>query len=130
MRTHIVFAERASVHDDGTFNLIRGGLSMFGSVDGIAAVSGDLLITIEHEPGNAGVHELKLRTIDQDGESIIGGVEGAFDTPPINGVLHLAIRLHGELPDGSYEVHASIDDEFVASCPIEVADRWSSSEAV
>ena len=63
MQAHLVFAERASLNSDGTFSVVRGGLSRFESAEGAATVSGDLLMTIEHGFEEFGVHELRVTTI-------------------------------------------------------------------
>ena len=132
MRVDLLFAEHAAVSTDGTFSVRRGGLRDFDAQMELALVRGNLLVMLEHHSSDAGSHQLRLQTVDEDGNHVTGAIQTTFETPPATGNMNVAVNLSFQLPPGRYEFHAILDRHFVACWPITVrpgvARAGSSSE--
>jgi len=121
LKAILILSDAASSHPDGTFSLLRGGISEINvPKNRPAAFKGALVARITASAAEAGVHEVKVRCINQDGGSIIPDVTAQFNVPDNGGVVHIVMEMAILFPSlGKYEFSIAVDKHEMDTWPIE-----------
>lgn len=84
MEATMILAEAVTIHPDGTFSMLRGGIShAWGQLP--LRFKGAVLVHFRAELSENGPHEWGLCMIDQDGKDVMPRVQGSFQVPPGGG---------------------------------------------
>ncbi len=120
MQLLLVLADAARTHPDGTFSLLRGGITKVTVTEGSPRLlRASLLARILFDPAEAGPHAFRVLVIDQDGSPAGIEVNGNFTAPTQGGVLQIVIDLANIFPqDGKYDIRFSVDNHLHGSWPI------------
>lgn len=78
MKAKIILAESASTHPDGTFSLLRGGITHVWAPAPPFQLQGSLVVRIEGTLVDKGNHKFDVRCMDQDGVDSMPKIEGQF----------------------------------------------------
>lgn len=111
MKAVLILADAATAHPDGTFSLLRGGVSETGVPKNRPAMfRGALVVRITSARGEAGAHSFKLSCVDEDGAPVAQELSGNFDTPQQGGTVQFVWDLQLILPRlGRYEFNITVD---------------------
>jgi hypothetical protein len=98
MKGFILLADAARVHPDGTFSLLRGGIDRVnGPRTQPIHFRGSVVTRIFGTLSEAGDHDLRLRLLNEEGQSIQPDITGGFRIPEGGGgavaVLDFALIL-------------------------------------
>ena len=108
-----MLADAASAHPDGTFSLLRGGITGVNVPRNRPVFfRGAVVARIAGERGEAGKHEFKLACLTEDGDEVAPPVSGALEVPKGGGAVQLCLNLGVPLPrTGRYEFSILIDGQ-------------------
>jgi len=112
MDAYIDLAEYVSVHEDGTYTVVRGDIDHFRGQEGEPVpVQGALLIKINAQPHESGQHSFRISAIDAGGKRLTDSdIEGTFDVPKEGGKTTFAIGFEVQTEDpGDYEIGLTVD---------------------
>ena len=117
-------ADAASTHPDGTFSLLRGGITQVNiAKNQPIAFRGALVARITATAAEAGHHEFKLVCVDPDGHAVGPELTGGFTLPAKGGHGNLAVNVEMIFPRlGHYEFLFSIDKHQRDSWPLEARE--------
>lgn len=118
MKAWILLADAASAHPDGTFSLLRGGITELNVPRGQPLVfQGAFVARVSGSIGDAGPHQLAIRVTNEDGKSVAPNLDGAFTIPPGGGATQVVARFNLSFPAyGRYTFFLTIDRQ--------QADSW------
>lgn len=124
MKVTLIMADAVATHPDGTFSLLRGGITRVNiPKNHPIGFHGALLARINATPAEAGQHEFKLICVDQDGARVGQELAGNFALPPEGGQGNLAVVVHLGLPRlGKYSFLFSVDKHEYDSWLIEAVE--------
>lgn len=98
MEATIILAEAVTIRPDGTFSMLRGGIShAWGQLP--LRLKGAVLVHFRAEASETGSHEWGLCIIDQDGKDIMPRVRGAFQVPQGGGSGSFAMDFICSFPE-------------------------------
>ncbi len=118
MKGKIVLAESATSHPDGTFSLLRGGITHVWAENPPYGFRGSLVVRIEADLADKGQHRFDLRCMSQDGVEVMPTIQGQFDVPQGGGFHNLVMGLGTAFPEpGQYVFVVRVDE-------VE-QDRWT-----
>lgn len=111
MKAFLLVADAARPHPDGTFSLLRGGISeVHVPRDKPVTFKGAVIARIVGSRGESGPHEFKMQCVNEDGASVAPDLSGSFDLAPHGGSVHLIWDLQLVLPrHGRYECSLAVD---------------------
>ncbi|TAJ18576.1 MAG: hypothetical protein EPO68_07635 [Planctomycetota bacterium] len=129
MNLSLLFAEYISVHPNGFFSLLNGGINALAAqpVNDKGQqpnFNGHLLVRIESRPEEGGKHALKLRLQDQQNALLVPEITVNFETPaqpalPVN----LALAIPIPLKKGNYAFIAEVDGKKLAHWPLAIVEQ-------
>jgi hypothetical protein len=112
LKSTVILADAASANDDGTFSLLRGGISEVRVIPGSPLLfSGSLIVRLEATPEEKGSYDVAIRIETDAGEPVgeqprvkfVVGEKGSS-------VLNAAANMHLLLPKlGRYEFSVQVD---------------------
>ncbi len=109
MHATLILAEAATVHPDGTFSLIRGGLNEIKASGFPAPFRGSLVVRVVAEPSEAGPHDFRIVLMNNDGREVMR-IEGRFETQSQVRFVHFCVQLGVMLPaPDRYGLRLTID---------------------
>jgi len=118
VKAWILLADAASAHPDGTFSLLRGGITELNVPRGQPlAFQGAFVVRVFGSIGDAGPHELAIRVTSEDGKSVAPNLQGNFNIPPGGGATQVVASFNLIFPAyGRYTFFLTIDRQ--------QADSW------
>jgi len=89
MKARIIVADAVSVHPDGTFSLLRGGIDrVWAGARGRPIVfNAGIAVQFSAGPGELGRHEFKIACVNEDGNAVAPEVSGNFEIKEPGGVV-------------------------------------------
>lgn len=109
MKAHVIIAEAASVHPDGTFSLLRGNINRQRTATFPTVFEGAVAVRIVCDPAESGPHSLRLVVVNQDGGEL-SRFELAFVVPEGGGASMLGLRTRQLFPAaGVYSFRVAVD---------------------
>ena len=93
MRAKILLAEAATHHPDGTVSILRSGITHIRGSGPPYRFKGCLVIRIEGELSDKGMHGFELHCMDEDGGEVLPPLKGQFEVPKGGGVNGLILGL-------------------------------------
>ncbi|HUG36203.1 MAG TPA: hypothetical protein VML54_04595 [Candidatus Limnocylindrales bacterium] len=93
MHAHLVMAEAATRHPDGTVSMLRAGITHLWAEKPPWTLNGALVVHLGTDPPDKGQHEFQLECMDQDGKSVLPAVKGQFMAPQGRSTTNLVIGL-------------------------------------
>src|SRR3990167_5274284 len=111
VKAFLLLADAAKPHPDGTFSLLRGGISeLHVPSNKPVTFKGSVVARIVGNLGESGPHEFKMVCVNEDGASVAPDLSGNFDFPSKGGTVHLIWDLQLVLPKhGMYEFSIAVD---------------------
>jgi len=111
MKATLLLAESATVHPDGTFSVLRAGIThIWGTPSPVVPFRGALVFRIEATAVDEGQHEFDLRCIDIDGTQVGPTLQGQFQAPKGGGVNNVILNTSLGFPKhGRFSFVARID---------------------
>ncbi len=111
MNATLILADSARTHPDGTFSMLRGGITQLNvSPNNPVFFRGTLLVRIVGTSSESGTHEFKIVCVNEDGAHVGPDFSGSFETPPQGGTVQLSIDMQFVFPRlGHYEFSLSVD---------------------
>jgi hypothetical protein len=120
VKSLLVVADYVSVNPDGTFGMLRGGLSRLQMPSLPGVVSLGFLIRITGEFGEEGAHDFKLLIVDYDGKSI-AKAEGTFHITPDQRLINMGINMPLNLINpGRISARLVLDKQLAADWTLEI----------
>lgn len=122
MDTQLIVSESASGHPDGTFSVLRGGITrIWGPPDKPVKLDLALVVRVSFEASEHGDHKVSVALRDRDGKRVMPAISGnitvperAVSAPP------LIIRMQGMLAHGQYEFDVAVDGQQRVCSPLHV----------
>jgi hypothetical protein len=115
----MILAESASNHPDGTFSLLRGGISQLYSHRFPVPFDGAIIIRIVGDPAESGTHSLRCVVVHQDGGEL-SRFEVGFDVREGGGGSALVLKMRQTFAKPGYysfrvavDSHVMDDESFV-----------------
>lgn len=118
MRATLILADAASGHPDGTFSLLRGGITQANVAKFPAPFRGALVIRVTAEPSEVGRHTFRILLLNYDGATLLrmeGGFEVKADAIYVNVCLNVGVMLPAE---GRYSFRVTVDNREEAEWPL------------
>ncbi len=111
VKATLILADAASAHPDGTFSLLRGGITEVNvPPNRPAAFLGALVARVPRSMSETGTHAVKIGCVNEDGGEVAPPIEGGFEIPPQGGASQLVLSMQLALPRlGRYEFAIAID---------------------
>jgi hypothetical protein len=129
MNLNLLFAEYISVHPNGFFSMLNGGINALAAQPANEkgqqpVFNGHLLVRIESRPEESGNHVLKLRLQDPQNELLVPEVSVNFQTPPQASLpVNLALAIPIPLKKGNYAFIAEVDGKKLAHWPLSIVEQ-------
>lgn len=123
MQVTLILAEAVTNHKDGTFSLLRGGITRLqGDTTGGIVFRGALLIRIAFDPLEIQVqHAFKVSCVTADGQDVGLSVTGEIEVQSGTKYLNFAVNLqHKFSRAGDYEFAVSMNNNQMASWPLSI----------
>ena len=130
MKAFLLLADAARPHPDGTFSLIRGGITEVNVPKNQAAgFRGTLVARIMGSRGESGPHEFKLMCVNEDGQPVAPEMSGTFNIPLQGSAVQLIWDLQLALPNrGRYEFTVTVDRHQLDTWSLDVKDATDASQ--
>lgn len=124
MKAFILLADAASAHPDGTFSLLRAGITDVSVPKGQPLVfHGAFVARIVGTIGDAGSHSLAIRVTTEDGKPVAPDVQGQFTIPSGGGATQVVASFNMVMPAyGRYTFWLSVDRKEADSWEIRVQE--------
>lgn len=107
----LLFAEAATQHPDGTFSVLRGGITAVWATAPPIALDGVLVARIIADSADRGSHEFDLACMDEDGKPGGPTLKGQFDVPTGGGNVNLIMGYAMRFPKhGRYTFNLRVDN--------------------
>lgn len=121
MRAALILADAATGHPDGTFSLLRGGITQVNIPPNRPVLfKGALVARVEGTRGEAGKHKFKIVCVTEDGGEVAPPIEGELEIPPQGGAANVVMNMQLAFPKlGNYEFAILIDKQQQAVWPLE-----------
>lgn len=78
MKARLLLAEAATSHPDGTFSVLRAGVTNVWGENPPVNLQASLVTRIEADLGDVGDHRIEIMCMDEDGKEIMPKLEGNF----------------------------------------------------
>lgn len=130
MKANMFVAEHISIHQDGTFTAVRGGIDRFRGEPGEPiSLQGQLMIIIRAGRHEDGDHSFGISIVDMDGRKIADDIEGGFSVPEGGGKARFSIGFNFEVEKpGKYEFGLAIDNQAAARATVHAGYKDSDGE--
>ena len=124
MKAVLVLADAASGHPDGTFSLLRGGITQVNILPNRPVTfKGALVARVEGTRGEAGKHEFRIVCVTEDGGEVAPPITGEFEIPSQGGAVNVVLDMQLALPKlGNYEFSIMIDKHQKDTWPLEARE--------
>ena len=124
MKAQLIMADAATTHPDGTFSLLRGGISQINIPRNSPIVfRGALAARISASPSERGAHTFRVVCADQDGGLIGHEMTGNFSIAPEGGAGCVVVMIELILPRlGKYQFSLSVDGHEMDTWPLEAKE--------
>lgn len=124
MEATLILADAATGHPDGTFSLLRGGITELHIKPNTPPVfRGALVARILVEPSEAGKHSFKIVCTNDDGHLIGREFEGEFGVAKGGGAVNLTLTMQVPFPCvGRYTFAIAVDSRQLDSWTIEAKE--------
>ena len=124
MKATLLLCDAASAHPDGTFSLLRGGITDVNVPPNRPVVfRGALVARITGTRGEAGKHRFRIVCLTEDGAEVAPPVEGDFDVPKAGGNANICLSLQMALPRiGEYEFSIMVDGHQLDVWPLKALE--------
>ncbi len=121
MKAALILADAATGHPDGTFSLLRGGITQVNIPPNKPVLfKGALVARVEGTRGEAGKHKFRIVCVTEDGGEIAPPIEGELEIPPQGGAANIVMNTQLAFPKlGNYEFAITIDKQQQAVWPLE-----------
>ena len=121
MEATIILAEAITVHPDGTFSMLRGGISrVLGPLP--LPFKGAVLAHFAADLSESGPHNWRLCVVDEDGNDVMPRVSGAFTVPDGGGNGSFAMAFSCNFQEyGNYSFRLALDKHLHKAWNISVA---------
>lgn len=93
MKAHIVLAEAATTHPDGTISMLRAGINQIRGEGPPFKLRAALAVRIQAELGDAGKHRFDLKCMNEDGAEALPTLEGEFEVAQGGGVSSFVLAM-------------------------------------
>jgi hypothetical protein len=122
MHASLTFCEFATAHADGTFTAVRGGINSIRTPTLPYQLRGTILARVGLELGEDGPHEFALRSMDQDGKSLLPEVKGGFvaNSAPGSSTMCINIENFPVTAYGVYSLILTVDRQIAARTEITI----------
>lgn len=111
MKAKMLLAEAATGHPDGTISMLRAGITHVWADSAPAALQGALVIRIEGNMGDKGLHRFDVLGMDEDGKEIVPRIAGQFEIPAGGGHASLVLNFGMAFPKlGNFTFIVRVDD--------------------
>ncbi len=123
----MILADAGVAHEDGTFSLLRGGISTVWAAKGEPILfHGALMARVDMPEGVSGKQSIALLLL-KDGKKIIPDQERSFEIPEHikkQAVINIAFSMSITLPEeGAYEFQLEINGKRVAAYQLEAKKK-------
>ena len=131
MKAFILLSDAASAHPDGTFSLLRAGITDVNIPQGQPLVfHGAFVARIVGTSGDAGAHALAIRVMTQDGKAVAPDVQGQFSIPDGGGATQVVANFNLLFPaHGRYTFWLSVDRNEADSWEVRVREPSPAKQA-
>lgn len=125
MHAFLLLADAARAHPDGTFSLLRGGISRLHSArTEPIQFRGSLIARLHGGAGEDGDHPFEIRLMNDHGEDIMPRITGTFPIKTGGGAGQVVAELQVPIPAyGSYKFVLRVDNQVTAEWPLEAVER-------
>ncbi len=111
MKAKMILAEAATGHPDGTFSLLRGGITHIWGVKPPIGFRGVMVVRIEGDMGDKGPHRFDIAGMDQDGKEFLPRLDGQFEIAEGGGIVNIMLGMQVGFPaHGEFVFVARVDD--------------------
>jgi hypothetical protein len=116
----VLLAEAATVHPDGTFSLLKGGIHRLHSHKFPVTFGGTMLLRLQCHPAESGEHKVVIRFMDEDGRDVASKMETQFCVPEGGGFFNWVIKMMINVPaEGRYSFDIVINRQLHKWWPLE-----------
>ncbi len=111
MKAFIFLADAAVVHPDRTFSVLRGGISQVTAPRTQPIVfRGAAVVRVVGRLSEAGSHDIVIRVLNEDGQSIAPDITSTFEVPEGGGAAQIVVSFGFVLPSyGRYSFTVAVD---------------------
>ena len=122
MEVMLIVAQAGARHADGTFTLLRGGITrVWGKLP--VNLTGCALLRIVADPAESGPHDWRLCVIDLDGKDVVPPVDGKFEVPKGGGEAPSPLQFSINFPTyGQFSFRVTVDKKTEVRWPMTVAE--------
>ena len=124
MKATLLLCDAASAHPDGTFSVLRGGITEVNVPPNKPVVfRGALVARITGTRGESGKHTFKIVCLTEDGAEVSPPFTGEFDVPPQGGNANICLSMQLALPRvGHYEFSIMVDNHQLEVWPLKAQE--------
>lgn len=124
VKAQLILADAATTHPDGTFSLLRGGISLVNIPrNAPIAYRGALTARIVAGPSEQGAHTFRIICADPDGGLVGQAMTGDFTIPPEGGVGCFVVQIQLIFPRFTkYQFSLSVDSHELDTWPFEAKE--------
>ncbi len=125
VKAFLIVADAARTHPDGTFSLLRGGITSVTTEETKPAVlKASVVARITLEPGEGGPHAFKIAIVNEDGASVAPDFTGSFEAASKGGNVNLVMDLQLIFPKpGRYAFNLFVDNRIEHSWSMDVVTK-------
>jgi hypothetical protein len=111
MKAVILMADAASAHPDGTFSLLRGGVTEVNIPRGQPILfRGAFVLRVTGTGAEEGSHRLRIRILSEDGQPVAPDMDGEFVIPRGGGATQVVANFAIVFPrHGRYTFAVTVD---------------------
>ena len=122
MEATIILAEAVTLHPDGTFSMLRGGITrVWGALPVILKAA--LLVRFMADTTESGQHNWRICVIDEDGKDVMPRLQGSFSVPAGGGAGNVVMGFCGQFAKyGTFSFRLTLDRHLDKSWDIEVRE--------
>ncbi len=131
MKAVLLLCDAATGHPDGTFSVLRGGITEINVPPNRPAVfRGALVARITGTRGESGKHAFKIVCLTEDGAEVSPPFEGEFSVPPQGGNAAICLNMQFALPQlGEYEFSIMVDNHQLDVWPLKAQEAKPAPKA-
>ena len=110
MRGHLIFAEAATPHPDGTISMLRVGLDRFRVRSVPVTIECFAVTRLTLTADDAGQHEVVLRMVDGNDKRVLQDSTTTFSAPAQDGRINIINRVRVAIErHGKFKVTLTVD---------------------
>ncbi len=125
MHGFLLLADAARAHPDGTFSLLRGGITRLHSARNEAIrFRGSLVARLNGDAGDEGDHPFEIRLMNDHGDDIMPRLNGSIPIKRGGSDGQVVADIQVPLPGyGSYKFVLRVDNQVMAEWQLEAMER-------